>query len=331
MAYINTLTFQLEHPFFTKQPISSFCNCIDNCKVQVSGYKCNLKITITGRKGEKKLQSLAFDILNLLFIILGGFPQIIEMSYNGEVIDLSKLAHKYTTDDYFKKSVLSIMPISDKIICQQTLDKYRSLKQAPIQSMQCLISDSYKHIITNHKITLLLHVIDGLVEENQINKYEQELKTRYKLAYTPKSGSYIVKAYYLCKGYFFEPHKKYNCEILFLLKINQYKFLQIITDTRHWYSHFPDNKTRKNRLTNGIEMLVYFEIIFYALRLYLTTEKLGLDINYNNVKEYYYVIHDWLLDIKKKKKPVKSNTYKIIEGFKEMERAFKLLEERYGS
>lgn len=244
------------------------------------------------------------------------------MSYNDEEIDLTNLAGRFKTDDYFQKSILCICPISNNVICQGTLDAYQAIRQIPIYSMQCLISENYKHTVTNHRIVLLLHVIDGLIDDSVIANSTSEIRKKYRPS--DKPGNYMCKVYYLCKNYFFKYNRKYNCEILQLLKVNQYEFLQVISDTRNWYSHFFKENKKIHRLTDGAEMLIYFEIVYYALRVCLITEKLQIKIDESAIKEYFYIIHDWILDIRKSDmQSIKSNTYKINKGLREMEQTIK--------
>ena len=112
-------------------------------------------------------------------------------------------------------------------------------------------------------------------------------------------------------NYFFNYHRKFNCAILNLLKVNQFQFVQISADTRHWYSHFLAPTQRVNRLKTGEEMLIWFDILQYAIRLMLISE-LYISVDSNIIQEYYYILHDWILNVKHNKADnVKSNAYKI--------------------
>ena len=44
----------------------------------------------------------------------------------------------------------------------EIINKFKDLHPYPMYSMQYLVSDYYNHVVTNHKITLLLHVIEGI-------------------------------------------------------------------------------------------------------------------------------------------------------------------------
>lgn len=324
MMIINILVVKLRHEYFRKNKCKAINTTLDNCVTMVNIQNDILKITLKGRKGQKKMRMIAFDIMSILFLALGGMPKIEEMSYNSCENNLTDLAGKFNTDEYFRESILCICPISSALICQGTLDAYRTIMQIPIYSMQYLVSENYKHIITNHRIVLLLHVIDGFIDDGVISKCKLEIANKYNPSDNP--GNYMCKVFFLCKNYFYKYHRKYNCKILQLLKVNQYEFLQIISDTRNWYSHFFKENKKIHRLTDGAEMRIYFEIVFYLLRVYLMIEKLHISVDESVVQEYFYIIHDWILDVRKSdQKLYKSKTYKINEGLIEMEQAMKQL------
>ena len=97
-----------------------------------------------------------------------------------------------------------------------------------------------------------------------------------------------------------------------LLKENQFSFVETITDTRNWYSHFLDKGKKLNRLHDGVEMQIYFEIIYYILRL-MCLDRLGVLPDEAMIREYLYTVHDWILEIKyDRKDDLKSKTYKSL-------------------
>ena len=56
----------------------------------------------------------------------------------------------------------------------------------------------------NHKMTLLLHVIDGLYEadKHQLQAVKQEIKNKYPESRKGNVGDYMAAVYSLCKKYF---------------------------------------------------------------------------------------------------------------------------------
>lgn len=318
----NSLRLELEHIFFERNRIDKILTKIDGMDVSIWQDGIKVFICIEGKCKIEKIENEGEDVLSILSICLGGYPGIIKKEKNGSVIDISNLAGKYRTWSYFQKNNLCICNIDNSVICQPVLDSYRVLSKLPIFSMQNLISENYQSIMSDHRITLLLHVIDGLVNDSVIPQMTSELKNRYN--FTDKVGTYKPKVYYLLKNYFFGYHRKFNCEILQLLHVNQKQFIGIICDTRNWYSHFLKYTTKKNRMHSGKEMLIYFEIIYYVLRLYLLDE-LKVEIDETQVREYFYCIHDWISEIKEKNCAFKSNTYKINKGLEEMQKVIKNL------
>lgn len=129
----------------------------------------------------------------------------------------------------------------------------------------------------------------------------------------------------MCNKYFFSYHRKYNLDILPLMHIGQYKYLRILTDTRNWYSHFWADKKKPDRLINGSEMLISFEIVYLIVRLYLI-DKLSVSVDEERVKEFYLVLHDWIVDLNNMdKKKYKSKTYKNNVAIEEMNHMLRLI------
>ena len=110
----------------------------------------------------------------------------------------------------------------------------------------------------------------------------------------------------------------YKADILSLMGCNEYSFWEIVTDTRNWYSHmWKENEgDRTKKLKSGDEMAIYFEILYCAVRLYLTQKILKVDIKNDYIKEYLYVLHDWIVEVNSLEKNFKSNTYKNNESVK---------------
>jgi hypothetical protein len=185
-------------------------------------------------------------------------------------------------------------------------------------------------VVAEHRIVLLTHVIDGIIDDSIKSNAKIEMCNCYKNYYTKTKniGDYESKVYYLSNKILFKYNRKFSAKIFEMLIITQFKFIRTVADTRNSYSHYlPDNK-KIDRLIDGGEMLIYFEIVMYTLRLEIT-EKLGINIEEDTVREYLYVLHDWIKDIKKRNKvEYKSKTYKIVEGIEEMKKIMRILQER---
>ena len=277
-------------------------------------------IEITGSNNIDKLEKLLFEILSLLFLYLGGYPRIKNIILIKNTKDISKLLIKYNTSEIFIKESLSLCDIDNTTINEAVLRNYRQIKQTPISSLQYLVSKDYESVVINHKITLMLHIIEGLVDSSFIPSLKRELKS--KLETKDTIGIFMAAAYHICKHYFFEYDRKYEFDILPLLKVSQNDFLRILTDTRNWYSHYFDETKKPDRLDDGKEIIIYLHIIYFTIRLYLM-DSIHVEYDESRIREYYYMLHDWILEVKYgESNPLKSNTYKINRSLKELKNIF---------
>ncbi|MEQ2471947.1 hypothetical protein [Laedolimicola intestinihominis] len=311
-------------------PIQKFTVKIDNCRVIVESNRQELIIQIYGRSGEEKVSKLFDELECLIFFYLGSFP-LMELFYiNEKEIDISKRAVKYETSDNFLKDNLIICDIDETTVNQQRIEELRKINSYPIYSFQYLLSKAYDHVITNHKMTLLLHIIEGLynADKNQLQAEKKEIYNKYPEAKKGVVGDYMAAVHWLCKKYFFNYHKKYACEIMPLLKVTRYKFMTRLAETRNWYSHFLNESKKPLRIVKGRDFIIYFEIVCYMIRLSVI-DRMGVPINEGRVQEFYYTVHDWILEILyDTDKPLKSTTYQIKEQWKEfMERLEQLQKE----
>lgn len=304
---------------FTIHNVEPFEVKIFNSRVSMRSEREKFSIDIRGRKSSQKLYGLLIDIESLLFFYMGFFPLIISLKVNGEDADISERVGKYHTSSIFTKQNLVICDISANTVTEQKLLHFKQMNQMALFSLQFLVSENYEHVITNHKMTLLLHVVQGIYDDSRCLQDKQTIKNKYPAA-TGKVGDYMASIYWLCNEYFFRYHRKYGCDILALLGVNQYQFLCKLTDTRNWYSHFLAETKKPLRIRKGREFIIYFEIICYAIRL-AVIDTLGGKLEEERVREFYYTVHDWILEIcYNKSEPLKSRTYKDVqawEGFME--------------
>lgn len=309
---MNTIEVKLTHKYFESHTIDAFSVTIENINVLISMAGKRLDLAISGRKKSTTLRKLFYDIYSLFFIYLGSFPRLEEMRENGANIDVSGFVSKYRSQGFFEREDAAVCEISPSTINEDKVIAFRSIKPLPLSSVEYIVSEDYAHIVVTHRITLLLQAIDGLVPEQNRKSVRHDFQKEYKENAKPKD--YKLAVYFLCRKFFFCYHRKYSCGILGLLGVTQKQFLDAVTDTRHWYTHFLNNYTRENRLEGGSEILYYFAILVFALRVMLTSQ-IGVSIDETRVAEYYYLIHDWLIDTKHLKKAYKSKTYKICEQF----------------
>ncbi|MCD8015678.1 MAG: hypothetical protein LUG99_21455 [Lachnospiraceae bacterium] len=188
---MNELIVKIKHPYFTRRTVIDFTEVIDNVRVSVNFCDDVVQMKFIGRKGKEKLCSLSYEVLSIVFIYMGSFPKIESMLYNQETLDVSNLSWKYSTDNYFRKRVSVLCQIDSKHLNQTVMDQYRQIREYPLYSMQSLISEEYTHTMTNHRILLLLHVIDGFVEDKMVTSCLSEIMKKYKVSV--RSCDYIVQ------------------------------------------------------------------------------------------------------------------------------------------
>ena len=282
--------------------------------------KKNLQIEISGRSSIEGIKTMFFEIYSLMFIYMGGFPRLIRMEINGESLDISSLADRFETSSQFRKASLVLCPINGDTINESTVQRYRCIAKMHLFSLQYLVSQNYEKINIAHKITLALHVVDGVVDESVSKNYKSEIKRRYKI---PNVGNYYAKVYFLCKTFFFTAHRKSRYGILSLLNTSQKNFIQVIVDTRNWYSHFLPESLKPDKLKEGSAMIKYLEIVCYLIRMQML-DSIGVKRDKERMDEYFYTIHDWLIKTCPGKEiSYKSRTYRSIKSVEMMRKMFK--------
>ena len=315
------LIVRLIHKAFVCSEVISFDTTIYHEKLSFVKNGVEILLTITGLRAKDKKVELLRSILDILFIYLGAFPHIELIKYDKEDIDISKWVLKYNTRNDLERSDLLLCAIDSATVNENRIRALNSIPDMPLYSLQYLVSEVYRHTISDHKITLMLHVIEGMVLEDESTQGGSEWKKKYGHKSDGKIGRYRSAVYYLCSRYFYAYHRKYNCEILKLLKKDQFSFVETITDTRNWYSHFLGVEKKPYRMHNGIEMQIYFEIIYYAVRL-MCLSRLGVMLSEDRTREYFYTVHDWILKIKyNREDDLKSKTYKSIQDHQKFLRA----------
>lgn len=308
MDNINAIRAEVNHVSFQNNSVKKFEAIFDESSVLMEIVGSKLTMKIEGRKKIQEIESLLFELLSLLYIYLGGFPQIETVKVNNLAKNLCDLQTKYFTDDRFCKEYYSTCDVNIATMNDIVLDKFRQIKQIPIASMQYLVSRGYKSVVPDHKITLMLHVIEGIVEKRMLCKLHGK---------TDIKGGIKGASNYLCQNYFFKYQEKFDCEILQLLQVTENRFIKNIWDTRDWYSHLLNSDQKPDRLKKGSDMIIYFEILMYAARL-LIMDLLEVPYDESKIAEFYYVIHDWLQDVfGKKNQPLKSRTYRNCKSIEE--------------
>lgn len=315
---MNIIKAELKHVFFEKNKIDLFQAQIDGFITSVYGEEQKLKITIEGRDTQEKAHDLLMDLLCIFFLYLGGFPRIVKIEADNVQVDTEHYVNKYHTWNYFMRNDLAFCNINTDTINDQIVQRYKKIPQMPLFSFQYLVSENYQHVLVPHRITLLLHIIDGIIPDEIIKRTKKEIKDKYHECNESidNIGNYMAKAYYLCRNHFFRYDKTLEWGILSILQTSEYEFLQTISHTRNWYSHFCF-KNKPHKLEQGEDMMIYFQIVFDAIRLYLIDE-MRITLYKDAASEYFYKIHDWISEVYELNRPLKSKTYQINRGIKQL-------------
>lgn len=302
---MNNIKAVLHHEAFCNENIETFEFVYLNTNVKISINDNKLLIELISRKKEKRLLQQFIEIYDLMFLILGAYPDIVSLLYNGCKVDTSMWARKYKTSSHFHLAEASICDISLNNINSETLRRMRNVHKQSLSSIAYIVSDYYKHIVANHRMVLATHTIDGFFKHTKI--YDNLLLQKQKTSNCRKID-YIENVGRIFKV-FFKYHRKFNCEILNIIRITKKQLCEIISDTRNDFSHLLEKKT--NRLVSGKEMLYFIDFIFYAERLFILNELLELNLNEAMVQEYLYILHDWIDEIENNKiDRIKSKRYK---------------------
>lgn len=285
--------------------------------VQVVLEKHNKKIIISfiSRKSIEVIEKIFIRVYDLLFLLLGGFPKIELVTVNGMEEDVSKWARRYHTSEHFLEKEARFCEISSDTINEKSLTNMDDINRKTLHSLEYIVCEYYEHMVSEHRIELITHTIDGFLRHTKMmDLLLNELRSK-----NPKKKriDYIDSVERVFRRFFFY-HRKYNVQLLRCMHIKNIKmFLQIIADTRNDFSHFLENK--EYRLIKGKDMVYFIDVIFIANRLFLIEEILNIPIINEQVKEYMYIMHDWVDDIVNDRNDrIKSKRYKLVENAKKM-------------
>lgn len=320
MTNIIRITFM--HKSFMHNNMQSFCVEIQDKEVHFSFSKDILEMEVTSSDSYDQLESFCLEIDSMMYLYLGSFPEIKLINYNEVIKDITNLADRFSTDSRFNRVTMTLCDITPATINEETYLKFKNnVLGIPVCSMQYLVSSNYKAVLSVHRLTLMTHVMEGIInicqeKRSEINK---ELREKYSIEKGENLGKYLIQASVVVAP-LLQANKVYKADILELLKCDEYLFLKIITDTRNWYVHMWKEKDKTNKLREGTPMAIYFELLYCAVRLYLIKTFLGVEVKRKFIKEYLYVLHDWIVDVYSLKKKFKSNTYIMNESSKEFQR-----------
>lgn len=322
---MNSVKVITSHKTFETYCLETFEFQYDNVKINISLNEKKLVIALFGRKSAKKIMDIFFRVYDLIFLILGGFPERESVILNDIEIDTSKWVRKYHTSSHYIEREARLCEISINTVNANTLSRMFNIHNQTLSSLEYIVSDYYSHIVTNHRIELMTHTIDGfLIHTKENDLLLQELKAKYP---QKKKVNYIesVERVFRC---FFYYHRKNNVQILDCIHLkNKQAFYEVIADTRNDFTHFLESK--EHRLIKGRDMVYFIDLIFLANRLFMLKEILNLPVIDEQVKEYMYILHDWIDSIVNKRSDrIKSKRYKQVEKVKESNKCFEEIYEK---
>ena len=295
---MHTLVSLVKHRGFITSTITDHKTIIDDSTVYIHRDADTIAITISSkRKTKDSVEKLHFEILYIMFLILGSFPLIVSIHLDNTEKDLQELVGMYASAPEYYKTPYRLGRIEKDCISQKSIDAMQKINQDALLSFAYIKSQGYVGVVANHKTTLLFHVIEGIstLTKQEIKSLNQGLIKKYSIPANQQPGEYMAIVYDLTKKYFFGYHREYNCEILQQLNCNQKLFLQTISDTRNQYSHLRISKNHS--LNDGRVMQFYNEIVSLMIRLNVL-ERLSISVDTDNIKELLYSIRDWIVETK---------------------------------
>lgn len=278
---MNVIKAKLSHNAFIIQSIQPFSFEYNNTTIRVYKKEECLMIELIGKKKENGLMKVFLKLYDLLFLMLGAYPIRLSLSYNEKEIDTSKWVIRYTTANHFIEQEAAFCDITVENINSKSLMNIDNIHKQSIASISYIVSEYYEHVVTNHRIELITHTIDGIFMHSI---YYKELLDMKRLQNSKSSDTTYYENVERVFRLFFYYHRKYNCQILEELGTTKKDFYKTISDTRNDFSHLLGKK--KNRLISGKDMVYYIDLIFFAERLFVLEEMLNLELNEGMIQEY---------------------------------------------
>lgn len=150
-----------------------FTTIIENSTVSLSLIGENLNIQIDSDLDDREIENLLLNLYSMIFLYLGYFPKIITFEIENTVIDISNLSGKYTTSKQFEKKYYQIITINSNSITQDIYNQFvsKTSNNYAINSMQAVISEDYEHVMSDHKLLITLHCVDGIYENKGNDRF----------------------------------------------------------------------------------------------------------------------------------------------------------------
>lgn len=275
-----------KHIWATNEDVTlTYNNSTINLQFTSNSKPEKLQVTIVSDTYNKAFD-ISIEILNYLFLAIGHMPKILSFTIDNNDIS-ENLSHYFTYSKKFNHTDAALFNINPTTLNSKTLSNINSLndKLPVLSAFISLHSKSYELINEEHRLTLLLHSIEGYF---QIKKVNDKLKVMLDKILQP----------------FFD-----YCN-LFKIDINNlypYDLAELFKNIRHMYSHFVSKNTFD---FGGIDYLFAFYILSYAFRLKIFSD-LNIHIEESFIKEYLSSLYDWINEAKGNNVPYMSIAYKL--------------------
>ncbi len=256
-----------------------FCNTFDRKEL-------NLKITGVGNTSLRKVEDNFFAIYELLFFMLGFFPPIKRITFNGmeESEYMQRITKKYSTAKKMFHSQSRFFALSLSTINSETVKSYCEIKKEvslPLDAFFATQSYEDNQIYGEHRFILASHAAEGIIE----SKYDKFIAGK-KIGYRER-----IK-------FFYEPllraDRKCKTKLISSIGVSKKTYFELLKNTRHFYTHLC--KERK-RFKNGTEFLAEYYIIVIAFRLFML-EKIGIAYDPSLFARYVPFLTDWMKEFR---------------------------------
>lgn len=230
---LNKIKITFLHKTFCRNNMKSFSSEIQGRKINFCFDGEILELIVYSDNEYDELESFCLELDSMMYLYLGSFPEIKSIEYNGELKDITKLANRFSTDSYFNRTTMTLCDITSETVNEETYIAFKNdVLQIPFYSMQYLVSSKYKVVMPAHRLTLMTHVVEGVVdiEREKRSEINIELKEKYNVEKGRSLGQYFIHAS-VVTDHFIQADNIYNADILKLLECNEYTFLQTIKDT----------------------------------------------------------------------------------------------------
>lgn len=271
-------------------------------EIVTSPIEINIIISTELEMSNEKIENFFINLYLLIFLNYGFYFKIVNMKLNDTEIDLNSHYNLgcFSTNEHhvISDSICSLTNLITKNVFNKFI-KILEEKRNSLITYTYLCSNSYAKVLITHRFTMLLQLIEGFVY-NERTTYKGRLKILLE----------IVQKY----------DTKFHCEYEGNIFNNYENLSNDLANTRHLYSHYNDKDPKKNYITNGEDMIYIYNVMCYSFRI-LFFEKIGVNFNDENIRQYFLSVYDWKYsnDCKEKgnnpdNKRFKSITYKSI-GF----------------